>query len=161
MLIATTCCEPPRPRVTEYDGHRRGGGYYSINECGAAGSVHDGDLRLWIVASYLVSKADAAALYISGVQGYGRFMLRWPEMNVPIGAPVEPPRRAMGVWVRGYTNGTVYVNAVKGGADAVVELPAGKCYRDVNGTAVRGPSIALPSLTASVVTFAPCASHDL
>jgi hypothetical protein len=77
-------------------------------------------------------------------------------MDVPIGSPVELPRRAVGVWTRRYTNGTVYVNAAKGGATAVVALPAGSCFRNVNGSAVPGHSIALPPLTASVLTFAPC-----
>jgi len=138
------------------DMQRQGGAYYSINECAAAGSKEDGDMRLWIVGAYLISKGDAAALFISGVQEYGRFMPRWPEFEVSIGAPVELPRRVMGVWTRGYTGGMVYVHAAKEGPSAIVALPSGRCFRDINGNAVKGTSITLPPLSASVLTFESC-----
>ena len=171
-----------------------GVGYYAINECNPAkvGSVHNSDLREWIVASYLMSKQAASAVYISGVQVYGLLLPAWPEFAVKIGHPIAASssssssssrrrksggggnagvhgnvgdnagstnypvyRHADGVWQRQNSNGVVFVNANAKGA-GVARLISGQCYKNVAGITMAGTSIAMPPLTANILTYTPC-----
>jgi len=151
--------DPLWSNITMYalDLQQHGRGYYSINECGPVGAPEDAGLRLWIVASYLMAKAQAAAVFLSGVQQYGRLMPAWPEFAAPIGAPLAMPvvEQTSGLWRREYSNGTVAVNAGRLTA-ATLQLSPQRCYRNVSGGPVVGHSVLLQPLTATVVTFAPC-----
>ena len=82
--------EPEWSNVTMHalDLQAHGVAYYSINECGAVGTVANASLRQWIVGSYLMSKSGSAAVYMSGVSDYGRLMRAdWPELLVSVGEP--------------------------------------------------------------------------
>ena len=165
---ATRVPEPEWSNLTMHalDLQEHGVAYYSINECGAVGSENDSDLRRWIVGSYLLSKNQAAAVYISGVQAYGWLLPSWPELAVPIGSPLSrvpypvcPAGRSdCGVWQRQFSNGSVSVNAAATITREVL-LPSPKssmCYYDVEGNRVSASHIVLHPLTASILTLGGC-----
>ena len=160
--------EPEWSNITMHalDLQEHGVGYYSINECGAVGSENDSDLRRWIVGSYLLSKNQAAAVYISGVQAYGWLLPDWSELGVPIGSPLSRAPYPVcptggsdcGVWQRQFSNGSVSVNAAASTTREVL-LPPPKpsmCYYDVEGERVTASRIVLHPLTASILTVGAC-----
>ncbi|HEY3821378.1 MAG TPA: putative glycoside hydrolase [Polyangiaceae bacterium] len=117
-----------------------GRAYYSINEFAVPPSPQDfcapvvshGQLQ-WALASYLMGKEHAAAVFVSGLEQYG-CALWYPEFDAPIGHPCGEMRREAGVYVRDYSHGMVVTNASYLGA--IYTLPGDLPYTDLQGTQV-------------------------
>ena len=133
----------------------------------------------YILASYLMGKAQAASLYIApddcfatkngtcdcpGLWQKGG-ILSYPEFRADVGRPSSEMRMygnssttAGGVWLREYSKGLILINTQPGVLDAApagsgvaVTLPSGKQYKDLWGQAVQGSVVKLPPLGAAVL----------
>ena len=105
-------------------------------------------VRQWVLGSYLMGKEQAAALYLSKVQGYGNWSY-YPEWSAPVGkslgAPVE---HASGLWSRLFSGAFVLVNPSNVTIDATV--PAGK-WQDLYGKQVSSTLAMAPVTAATLV----------
>jgi hypothetical protein len=81
--------------------------YYIVNQFPPP-SVNSSEIQ-WALASYLMSKENLSALFISTRQDYGRDT-RFDEYNAQIGSPLNEMYQGQNVYWRDYTNGIVVVN---------------------------------------------------
>ena len=109
---------------------RQGKAYYMINEWGPGtdynmnpaevpfniSGIENRWIRQYVVATYLLIRGDACAVYLVCSQCYGNWSW-WPEYSeARVGAPTDDePRRVASldgqwVWTRRYANGVVFVN---------------------------------------------------
>jgi hypothetical protein len=112
----------------------QGRAYFSINETSQTPAPQtDAD---WALASYLMSKEHASALYVSGVQQYGADMWR-PEYAAAIGPPCGAMKAVAGggAYVREFKTGIAVVNPST--AAATYPVPAGS-FVDEKGQTVTG-----------------------
>ena len=113
----------------------QGKAYFSINETSATPAPQaDAD---WALASYLMSKEHASALYVSGVQQYGADMWR-PEYASAIGTPCGAMQSTQGIYVREFKTGIAVVNPSAQGASYT--LPSGT-FVDEKGQPVTSPLV--------------------
>lgn len=123
----------------------QGRAYFSINETSATPAPQaEAD---WALASYLMSKEHASALYVSGVQQYGADMWR-PEYAAAIGPPCGAMKAAGAAYVREFKTGIAVVNPST--ASASYALPSGS-FVDEQGQPVKGTLTLGPHTGAVVV----------
>ena len=61
-------------------------------------------VRQWVLASYLIGKEQAAAIYLCAIQGYGNWSA-YPEWTAPVGAAHHPPvEERSGLWRRDFSS---------------------------------------------------------
>jgi Hypothetical glycosyl hydrolase family 15 len=118
--------------------------YYIINQFPA---VSYAEIQ-WALASYLMGKEHAAALFISTIQGYGAD-LRYDEYNIQIGSPKGPMYQMQNVYMRDYSHGLSIVNP-SATDNYTITLNADSHYRDVSGNAV-GQTITMPPHSGMVL----------
>jgi hypothetical protein len=124
----------------------QGRAYFSINETSQTPAPQaDAD---WALASYLMSKEHASALYVSGVQQYGGDMGR-PEYAVAIGPPCGAMQAVPGggAYVREFKTGIAVVNPST--SSVTYTVPAGS-FVDETGQAVTG-SLSLGAHSGAVL----------
>ena len=119
--------------------------YYAINEFGDSPPLPDADVQ-WALASYLMSKEHASAIFTSGVQQYGSDNWR-PEYSAAIGTPCGAMQSTQGVYAREYKHG--YAIANPSANAAAFTLPSGS-FQDLHGSAVSG-SVPLAAGTGTVL----------
>ncbi len=113
--------------------------YYIIDQFHSVGHAE----IQWALASYLMCKEQAAALYISTAQGYGSATW-YSEYTVPIGTPSGSMYEAQNVYWRDYSNGLVIVNPSSTNTYIVTNYaPPGYHFDDLYGNQI-GPAITLP-----------------
>ncbi len=110
----------------------QGKAYFSLTP--QAGMIVDRTAVQWALASYLMSKEHASALYVSGQQGYGgdNYM---PEYDAAIGKPCGAMAAAQGVFTRTFQNALAIVNPTT--AAVTFTLPPGT-FVDLYGNSVSG-----------------------
>lgn len=128
---------------------RRGGAYLVIDEWPSVGVA---ELE-WSIASYLAGKADAAAIFVSGVQQYGSELWRL-EYAAPIGHACGATYHAENVYFRRFTGGLAVVNP-SGAASYVVTLPRSS-YQDLEGKTVTSPLTLAPHTGYALLTTNGC-----
>lgn len=71
-------------------------------------------VRVWVLASYLMSNLNASGTTLVCQQCYGFGAVNyswWPEDGTAVGKPLSlPVRRANGIWSREYSHALVYAN---------------------------------------------------
>jgi hypothetical protein len=107
--------------------------YYAINEFSESPPLPDADVQ-WALASYLMSKEHASAIFTSGVQQYGSDNWR-PEYAAAIGTPCGAMQSTQGLYAREYEHGYAIVNPSD--AAATFTLPSG-AFQDLYANAVSG-----------------------
>ena len=114
-------------RLAEYT-QSQGKAYFHINEVKSI----DRPTIQFSLASYLMSKEHAAAIFISGSQQYGADLWR-TEYGAPIGTPCDAMRATQGVYMRSFTHGLAIANP--GTKTVTITLPAGS-FKDIYGADV-------------------------
>ena len=99
----------------------------------------DKSIRQFCVATYLMGKGSASAVYISTTQGYGRLLPAWPELTAPVGKAEGPMAKQQGVYFRNFTSGLAIVNPTAAGV--TVELDGAYKYTDCYGATVASPVV--------------------
>jgi hypothetical protein len=126
----------------------QGKAYYSANQFPSVGKQE----IQWALASYLMCKAHAAALAISGIQQYGS--ANWyPEYAAQLGNPSGAMSQDQQVYWRFYTNGLTIANP-SATQSYMITLPSGVHYVDLYGNHV-GPTITMAIHTGMVLLVAP------
>jgi Hypothetical glycosyl hydrolase family 15 len=113
-------------------------------------SVNRAEIQ-WALASYLMCKEHAAALFISTIQGYGGDSW-YSEYNAQIGAPLGSMYQAQNVYFRNYSHGLSIVNPSATNTYRVI-LSSKSSYKDMYGNAV-GQALTLPPHTGLVLLIA-------
>src|SRR2546429_7789259 len=111
--------------------------YYIANQYP---SVDHAEIQ-WALASYLMGKEHAAALFISTIQGYGADSW-YNEYDEQIGSPSGPMYQTQNVYVRVYTHGLSIVNPSATDSHSLT-LNAASHYSDLYGNPV-GQTIMMP-----------------
>ncbi len=111
----------------------QGKAYFALNEFNQSPPLANADVQ-WALASYLMSKEHASAIFTSGVQQYGGDNWR-PEYAAAIGPPCGAMKSTQGVYAREYKHGYAIVNPT--GQGATFTLPAGS-FEDLYGGAMGG-----------------------
>lgn len=128
---------------------RRGGAYLVIDEWPSVGVA---ELE-WSIASYLAGKADAAAIFVSGIQQYGSELWR-PEYAAPIGRACGAMYAAQNVYFRRFAGGLAVVNP-SSATSYVVTLPRSS-YKDLEGKTVTSPLTLAPHTGYALLTTNGC-----
>ena len=123
----------------------QGKAYFSINEWNVTPPLPNADVQ-WSLASYLMSKERASAIFASGVQQYGSDNWR-PEYAAAIGTPCGAMQKTQGVYVREYQHGYAIVNPTT--SAATFTLPSGS-FTDLYGNPANS-SVSLPVDTGMVL----------
>lgn len=118
--------------------------YYIINQFPSVGHKE----IQWALASYLMCKEHAAALFISTIQGYGADSW-YNEYSEQIGSPSGPMYQTQNVYVRVYTHGLSIVNPSATDGYSLT-LDAGSHYSDLYGHPV-GQTIIMPPHSGMVL----------
>jgi hypothetical protein len=128
---------------------RRGGAYLVIDEWPTVGVSQ----LEWSIASYLAGKADAAAIFVSGIQQYGSE--QWhPEYGAAIGRACGALYAAQNVYFRRFGGGLAVVNP-SASATYTVTLPR-PSYQDLEGKTVTSPLTMTPHTGYALVTSNGC-----
>ena len=142
---------------------RSGRAFFSVNEIGDpnnATCVADPPRcitrakREYVIASYLLAKERASAVYITGkgppASRYGGWSA-CPECDAPIGEPTsEPVEVSPDVWRREFSSGLVVLNAQASRA-AIVKLDQVCSYRDLHGEPVHASAVQLQRGSAVIL----------
>ncbi|MGZ3627508.1 MAG: putative glycoside hydrolase [Ktedonobacteraceae bacterium] len=114
--------------------------FYIVNQFPPP-SVSTGEIQ-WALSSYLMSKENLSAVFISLRQAYGGDT-RYAEYNAPIGKPINEMYLAQNVFWRDYSNGRVVVNPSSVSTYTVsLNVPSGH-FVDLYGDHI-GQRITLP-----------------
>jgi len=114
--------------------------FYIVNQFPPP-SVTTNDIQ-WALSSYLMSKENLSAVFISSRQAYGADT-RYDEYNAPIGKPINEMYLDQHVYWRDYSNGRVVVNPSATNTYTVsMNVPSGH-FVDLYGNHI-GQTITLP-----------------
>ena len=110
-------------------------------------------IRQWIIASYLMGKDQASAIFICGIGKYGNLTM-YPEYSAPVGSPVGSPVAiggGGGLWLRNYSKALVLVNpTVNQSLNAHLDDDEWS-YTDLYGTPVTSSAIILGPVSAQIL----------
>lgn len=143
----------------------RGKRYFSINEV----RINPGDpvplsMAEWVVGCFLIGQASdgGSALWVGGVQAYGRWFNTTPALEARIGSilPDEPKFLVLphGILMRNYSNGVALLNPRDGPSPVTVTVGRrgwlnilGQADSSVTATG----SVVLPPQSSRVLLYAP------